>query len=198
MQEYEVTAGGTTYPLDLPFFVLATQNPIEQEGTYPLPEAQLDRFMFYLSIEYPEIDEEIIIAKSTTGDSHIDIKPVLSSEDIIGIQEIVRRVPVSDHVIRYAVNLSRATRPDEKDALEYVKKFVSWGAGVRASQYLILGAKAHAIMNGRYSASCNDVKAVCLPVLRHRIITNFNAEADGIRSEDIVNHILQKVQESGE
>ncbi|MHC4712291.1 MAG: AAA family ATPase [Planctomycetota bacterium] len=195
MQEYQVTAGGETFSLDLPFFVLATQNPIEQEGTYPLPEAQLDRFMLNLYIDYPTYDEEKAIIKATTYGELGEVKPVLSGQDILLVQAIVRRVPISDHVLDYAVRLARATRPAEESAPGFVGQYVSWGAGPRAAQNLVLGAKARAILSGRYSVTCNDVRALAHPVLRHRIFTNFNADAEGISPDNLVDLLLEAVSE---
>lgn len=190
MQEHEVTAGGESLRLEEPFFVLATQNPIEQEGTYPLPEAQLDRFMFNLWMDYPSAEEEYEIVRTTTGAAEQEVKRVLDGSRIVELQELVRKVPVSDHVIEYAVELVRRTRPNENGAPEYVRNWVRWGAGPRASQYLILGAKTRAILDGRYAPSVDDVRAVALPVLRHRIVTNFNAEADGVGASEIVARLL--------
>jgi MoxR-like ATPase len=190
MQEYRVTAGGTTYPLSLPFFVLATQNPIEFEGTYPLPEAQLDRFMFHISVGYPSDVEEERIVTNTTSAYEAHPKKVLSVERIIDLQRLVRRIPVSEHVVRYAVRLARASRPGE-NAAPFVKDWVSWGAGPRAAQYLVLGAKARAALAGRPTPSADDVKAVAPAVLRHRIIPNFTAEADGISTLDIIAKLLE-------
>ncbi len=195
MQEYQVTAGGETFQLDLPFFVLATQNPIEQEGTYPLPEAQLDRFMLNLYIDYPTHDEERQIIKATTYGELGEVKPVLSGQDILLVQAIVRRVPISDHVLDYAVRLVRATRPKEKSAPGFIGQYVSWGAGPRAAQNLVLGAKARAILSGRYNVTANDVRALAHPVLRHRIFTNFNADAEGITPDNIVDLLLEAVGE---
>ena len=195
MQEYHVTAGGNTYALDLPFFVLATQNPIEQEGTYPLPEAQLDRFMFMVNVDYPPRDEERTIVKTTTSEQNVDLRFVLGGKDILGIQKIVRRVPVSDHVVDYAVNLARATRPGTPEAPQFINEWLTWGAGPRAAQYLILGAKARAIFGGRLNVTCDDVRKVARPVLRHRLFTNFNADAEGITPEKIVEKLLATVQE---
>jgi len=194
MQEYKVTAGGVTYDLDLPFFVLATQNPIEQEGTYPLPEAQLDRFMFNISIDYPPLDQEIEIVATTTSSYRPALSKVINGEKILQMQELVRRVPASSHVIGYAVKLLRSTRPREAEALPFVKEWVEWGAGPRASQHLILAAKARAILLGRYVASVEDVKAVVPSILRHRIITNFKAQAEGITSLDIIRRLLEEVR----
>ncbi|MGB9596726.1 MAG: AAA family ATPase [Candidatus Poribacteria bacterium] len=194
MQEYKVTVGGKTYNLDLPFFVLATQNPIEFEGTYPLPEAQLDRFMFSIQIDYPKFDEEIEIVKSTTSAFEPDLKPIMSGTDVLRLQNIVREMPVHDHVVQYAVELVRSTRPNDGSCPDSIKKFISWGAGPRASQYLVLGAKARAIIQGRKNVSIEDIKAVSKPVLRHRIITSFNAEADGITSLNIIDDLLKIVK----
>jgi len=190
MQEYRVTTGGTTYPLSLPFFVLATQNPIEFEGTYPLPEAQLDRFMFHISVGYPSAAEEETIVTNTTSAYEAEPKRVLSTERILELQRLVRRIPVSEHVVRYAVRLARATRPDD-GAASFIRDWVSWGAGPRAAQYLVLGAKARAALAGRPTPSADDVKAVAPAVLRHRIIPNFTAEADGISSLDIISKLLE-------
>ena len=196
MQEYKVTAGGNTYDLELPFFVLATQNPIEQEGTYPLPEAQLDRFMFNIYIDYPEKSEEKEIVLTTTSAYEPEIGAVISGEEVLRLQQIVRKVPIAEAMVDYAVELSLNTRPSHPDAPDFIKDWVNWGAGPRASQYLVLGAKARAIMHGRYHVSYEDIKAVAKPVLRHRILTNFNAEADGITSLDIISQLLEKVDPS--
>jgi len=192
MQEKEVTAGGGTYRLDLPFFVLATQNPIELEGTYPLPEAQLDRFMFNVRVDYPSQDEEEQIVSTTTSDYEADLKPILGASDIVALQKLIRRVPVSDHVIRYVVRLVRATRGGPQ-APEFVRQWVSWGAGPRASQYLVLGAKTRAVLQGRYAPGIEDVQAVAPAVLRHRVVTNFTAEAEGIKPERIIEDLLAQV-----
>ena len=194
MQEYRVTAGGETYPLDLPFLVFATQNPIEQEGTYPLPEAQLDRFMFLVDVGYPTAEEEVQIVKSTTSGSTPRLTKVLSPEQILALQELVRRVPVPDHVVRYAVELVRQTRPKEPGAPEVVRKHVNWGAGPRASQYLVVAAKARAVLQGRFAATVEDVRALALPVLRHRVLPNFAAESEGISSVRIVQQLLELVK----
>ncbi|RMF86414.1 MAG: MoxR family ATPase [Nitrospinota bacterium] len=194
MQEYKVTAGGRTYPLSLPFFVLATQNPIEQEGTYPLPEAQLDRFMFHLGVDYPSFEEEVQIVASTTSAYTPQLHKVLHAEKILALQNLVRRVPVSEYVMRYAVSLVQASRPTQPQPLSFIKEWVQWGAGPRASQYLILGAKARAILNGRYAASIEDVQALAKSVLRHRILPNFAAEAEGITSVEIIERLLKEVQ----
>ncbi len=195
MQEYRVTSAGEDYPLAPPFFVLATQNPIEQEGTYPLPEAQLDRFMFMVNIGYPSLAEERQIIKATTRDVVSEPKQVLRGTDVLAIQGIVRRVPVSDHIINYAISLVRATRPNEPEAPDFVREWLTWGAGPRAAQYLVLGAKARAIMNGRYNVSCKDIRAMAAPVLRHRIFTNFNADAEGITPDQVVDKLIETVPE---
>jgi MoxR-like ATPase len=194
MQEYRVTAGGETYPLDLPFLVFATQNPIEQEGTYPLPEAQLDRFMFYVTVNYPSATEEVEIVRSTTISERPPLRRILSPHKIRDLQDLVLRVPAADHVIKYAVDLVRATRPNEPGAADFVKENVSWGAGPRASQYLVLGAKSRAILDGRMAASVEDVRALARNVLVHRVITNFRAESEGVTSLQIVERLLDKVK----
>ena len=193
MQEYKVTAGGRTYPLERPFFVLATQNPIEQEGTYPLPEAQLDRFMFHITIDYPDKDAEKEIVMTTTAAYEPEIKAIITGEEVLQIQQVVRKVPIAEAIVDYAVELNRQTRPTA-DELDFIQDWVQWGAGPRASQYLVLGAKARAILHGRYHVAYEDIKAVAAPVLRHRILTNFNAEADGITSLDIIDRLLEKVE----
>ena len=190
MQEHKVTAAGNTYDLEEPFFVLATQNPIEQEGTYPLPEAQLDRFMFNILIDYPTHEEEVSIVKVTTAHKESKLNQVISREEILKFQDLVRRVPVADNVIEYAVNLVSATRPGE-NAQDFINEWVDWGAGPRASQFLILGAKAKAILDGRPTADIDDVKSLSLPVLRHRVLPNFNAEAEGIDSVKIINELIK-------
>jgi MoxR-like ATPase len=195
MQEYHVTAAGNTYPLDLPFFVLATQNPIEQEGTYPLPEAQLDRFMFMVNVDYPPREDERAIVRSTTSERDVDLRFVLGAKDILGIQKIIRRVPISEHVIDYAVSLARATRPGTPDAPQFINEWLTWGAGPRAAQYLVLGAKARAIFAGRLNVTCDDIRKVARPVLRHRLFTNFNADAEGMTAEKIVERLLATVPE---
>ena len=197
MQEYRVTASGQTYGLDLPFFVLATQNPIEQEGTYPLPEAQLDRFMFHIGIDYPDLDDEVDIVLNSTSAYKPQLERVLSADTILRLQDLVRRVPATRSVVRYAAQLSQRSRPGHLQAPDFVRDWVNWGAGPRASQYLILGAKARAIMHGRFAASVEDVKALAPSVLRHRILTNFNAEAEGMTSLDIVQRLLDEVQLEG-
>ncbi|MDX9858063.1 MAG: MoxR family ATPase [candidate division Zixibacteria bacterium] len=194
MQEHEVTAAGHTYTLDEPFFVLATQNPIEQEGTYPLPEAQLDRFMFNVFVDYPAQDEEEQIVKSTTTGAEHQLERILSPEEIVAFQRLVRRVPVSDHLVRYAVNLVRATRPHENGSPDFVRNWVNWGAGPRASQFLILAAKTRAILDGRPTPGPDDVRFAAFPVLRHRIVTSFNAEADGVDSMEIIRRLLDTVK----
>ena len=193
MQERQVTVGGRRFDLPNPFFVLATQNPIEQEGTYPLPEAQLDRFMFKIKVDYPSADEEYRIVESTTGVSKPRLKKVLDASEILELQEIVRRVPAAPHVIRYAMALVRATRVSEPDVPDFVRESVSWGAGPRASQFLIMGGKALAVLQGRFHVSTADIKAMALPVLRHRILTNFNAEAEGITSDDIIKRLIETI-----
>ena len=198
MQEHEVTVGGQTYDLPRPFFVLATPNPIEQEGTYPLPEAQLDRFMFDIRISYPTPAEELQIAKATTADVEVDLSTVLSGSQIMDLQTIVRRLPISDHVGTYAVDLARATRPEDQDASSYVKENVNWGAGTRAVQFLVIGAKARAAISGEYNVTCAHVRAVAPLVLRHRIVPNFHAEAEGISPDQIVQYLLEHVPQPGE
>jgi MoxR-like ATPase len=193
MQEHRVTAAGQTYTLDEPFFVLATQNPIEQEGTYPLPEAQLDRFMFNLWLEYPSFKEEIDIVKSTTSPYAPALRRVLGAKEIVIFQELIRRVPVADAVVHYAVQLVAHTRPKDEQSPKFIKDWLTWGAGPRASQYLILGAKTRAILSGRYNPDIDDVRTMAVPVLRHRIIPNFNAEADGVTAVSIVEKLLANV-----
>jgi MoxR-like ATPase len=195
MQELQVTVSGRTYNLPSPFFVLATQNPIEQEGTYPLPEAQLDRFMFDIRIGYPKPEEELEIAKSTTADVQVEVSKVLTGEEILHLQQIVRRLPVSDHVGRYAVNLARSSRPDDEIAPGFIKEFVTWGAGTRAVQYLVLGAKARAAIAGEYNVTCQHIRDIAPLVLRHRIMTNFHAEAEGLSPDKIVGRLLEHVPE---
>jgi MoxR-like ATPase len=195
MQELQVTVGGRTYELPRPFFVLATQNPIEHEGTYPLPEAQLDRFMFDIRISYPKPEEELEIAKTTTADLDINVTKVLTGAEIIQLQQIVRRLPVSDHVGRYAVNLARASRPEDETAPGFTKEYVNWGAGTRAVQYLVLGAKARAAIAGEYNVTCAHVRDVAPLVLRHRIMTNFHAEAEGMTPDKIARELLKHVTE---
>ena len=195
MQELEITVSGRTYELPSPFFVLATQNPIEQEGTYPLPEAQLDRFMFDIRIGYPKPEEELEIAKSTTADVKVEVSKVLTGEEILHLQQIVRRLPISDHVGRYAVNLARSSRPEDEIAPGFTKEYINWGAGTRAVQYLVLGAKARAAIAGEYNVTCQHVREVAPLVLRHRIMTNFHAEAEGLSPDKIVKMLLEHVPE---
>ena len=190
MQERSVTISGNHYKLDLPFFVLATQNPIEQEGTYPLPEAQLDRFMFSINLEYPTFEEEVQVVKSTTSNVTQTINPVFSGEEIVALQKLIRKIPVADNVIEYAVGLVGKTRPKSAEATAMVKSYLDWGAGPRASQNLILGAKAHAAVNGKFSPDIEDVKAVAIPILSHRIVKNYKAEAEGISIADIIESLL--------
>ena len=193
MQEHKVTAAGTTYQLPEPFFVLATQNPIEQEGTYPLPEAQLDRFMFNLWLDYPSFKEEINIVETTTSQYKADLKKVLTAEEIINFQELVRKVPVAENVIEFAVKIANMTRPSNGNSPQFIKDWITWGAGPRASQYMILAAKTKAVVEGRYTPEIDDVKIAMLPVLRHRIITNFSAEAEGIKSLDVIERLSKEV-----
>lgn len=193
MQENTITSSNITWKLDLPFIVMATQNPIEQEGTYPLPEAQLDRFMFYIKIDYPSYEEELQIVENTTGVSDIEITPQLDARQIIELQQAIRSLPVSDHVLQYAVRLARASRPDHPDADDEIKRWVSWGAGPRASQYLVLGAKAAAALDGRLTPAEEDVRKVASIVLSHRILLSFAAEAEGMISDHIVEHLLSKI-----
>ena len=193
MQERHVTVGSNSYLLPAPFFVLATQNPIEQEGTYPLPEAQLDRFMFNVVVSYPNAAEELRILKQTTGGDNPQLTPALTGRQILALQEVVRKVPVAEHVFIYARDLVRATRPNEPDAPDFIKKYISWGAGPRAGQYLILGAKARAILEGRFHVSPDDIKAVALPVLRHRIVTTFQAHSEGVSTDRVVDMLLEKI-----
>ena len=190
MQEKNVTTGGVLHKLPSPFFVLATQNPIEQEGTYPLPEAQLDRFMFMLTLDYPSFEEEVTIVRNTTGASNVELSKVMTANDILLFQELIRKVPVPDNVLEYAVRLVHKTRPSNPTAPDASKQYVAYGAGPRASQYLILGAKAHALLNGKYSPDIEDVKAMALPVLRHRIVRNYKAEAEGIQQETLIKQLL--------
>jgi len=190
MQEKTITTGGINYKLDKPFFVLATQNPIEQEGTYPLPEAQLDRFMFNIWLDYPSVEDEIEIVQKTTTDNNVKLKNVISGEEILYFQELIRRIPINDNVLRYAVNLTVSTRPGTENASEIANDFLEWGAGPRASQYLVVGAKTHAALHGRYSPDIDDVKAVAYPILRHRIVRNYKAEAEGITVDEIIKQLL--------
>ncbi len=192
MQEHEVTAGGKTFHLELPFFVLATQNPIEQEGTYPLPEAQLDRFMFHINVDYPSEEEEREIVESTTSTTPGEPAVVLRAKDILRIQKLMKRVPISNHVLNYAIRLVRATRDG---SVKGVRDYVSWGAGPRAGQHLVMGSKVRAIIQGRPTPSCEDVRTIAPPVLRHRIVTNFNADADGVGSDELVSRLLEEIKE---
>jgi MoxR-like ATPase len=190
MQERKVSIAGQSLSLDAPFFVLATQNPIEQEGTYPLPEAQLDRFMFNVKVDYPSFNEEMEIVRNTTSDRKVELKSILKGEDILAFQDLVRKVPVTDNVISYAVKLVGKTRIDSPEAPDFVKDLLSWGAGPRASQYLILGAKAHALLKGKYSPDIEDVRAIAVPVLRHRIVPSFTAEAEGVTADEIIKRLM--------
>jgi MoxR-like ATPase len=190
MQEKSVTIAGEHHKLDLPFFVLATQNPIEQEGTYPLPEAQLDRFMFAIKLDYPSFAEEVQVVKSTTSDSNVKVNPLFTSQEIIDFQQLIRRIPVADNVIEYAVTLVSKTRPDNALSNEFIKNYLDWGAGPRASQNLILGAKTHAALNGKFSPDIEDVQAVATGILRHRIIKNYKADAEGISEEMIIKKLF--------
>ncbi len=198
MQEGHVTAGGTTYKLPAPFFVLATQNPIEQEGTYPLPEAQQDRFMFNIRVEYPSRGEEIQIMKATTGGAKVELAPVIDQQQILKFQDVVRQVVVADHVFSYVADLVRATRPKEVGIPKWIPELVSWGAGPRACQFLILGGKARAILNGRVHVTTEDIKAVAHPVLRHRILTTFHADSDGITPDDVIKRLLETIPATAE
>lgn len=191
MQERAVTTAGKRYELGNPFFVLATQNPIEQEGTYPLPEAQLDRFMFNVWLTYPALADEIIVVKNTTSDYNPDLKVVLSAEEILYFQDLIRRVPITDNVLQYAVKLVSSTRPESENSPAIVKQYISWGAGPRASQYLAIGAKAHAVIHGKFSPDIEDVRAVTTAILRHRIVRNYKAEAEGISTEDIIKELVK-------
>lgn len=190
MQEKTVTVAGVNHQLDLPFYVLATQNPIEQEGTYPLPEAQLDRFMFSITLDYPSFEEEVQVVKESTSDAHIEINSLFSAEEVLEIQHLVRRVPVADNVIEYAVGLVGKTRPKSKEATDFIKQYVDWGAGPRASQNLILAAKINALLKGKYSPDIEDVRDVAIPVLSHRVIKNYKADAEGISIEQIIDQLL--------
>ena len=193
MQEHRVTAGGNTFALEEPFFVLATQNPIEQEGTYPLPEAQLDRFMLNLWLDYPSFDQEVEVVRSTTAGQNVKVNPAMSQRELLAYQKLIRNLPVADNVIEYAVRLTASTRPNRSDTLDFVNNYIAYGAGPRASQYLILGAKALAAIDGRFTPLISDVQALATAVLRHRIIANFNAEADGITTTDLIQKILDTV-----
>jgi MoxR-like ATPase len=193
MQEHQVTVGGERHALAEPFFVLATQNPIEQEGTYPLPEAQLDRFMFNVFVDYPSEDEELTIVKRTTADTQAQATKTLDAEQIVALTRIVRRVPIADHTARYALRLARMTRSNQPGVPDFVREYVMWGAGPRASQYMVLGGKARAVLQGRNHVSLEDIRAVAAPVLRHRIRTNFNADTEGVTSDDIVRRLIDSV-----
>jgi len=190
MQEHKITNAGKVYDLDQPFFVLATQNPIEQEGTYPLPEAQLDRFMFNILVNYPSRDEEVSIVNSTTSNPKIVLKKIMAKKEILEFQSLIPRVPIAENVVEYAVDLVNSTRPG-KDASSFVNNWIEWGAGPRASQHLVIGAKAKALLNGKSSPNIADIKALALPILRHRIIPNFNADAEGMKVDDIIKEILK-------
>jgi MoxR-like ATPase len=198
MQEHHVTVGDRTFNLPAPFFVLATQNPIEQEGTYPLPEAQLDRFLFNIVVDYPDKKEEREIIRRVTSPGEGEVNPLMSGDEILQLQEIVKRVPVGDHVIDFAADIARATRPNSGEAPEFVKDMVAWGAGPRAGIALISAAKAHAVLRGRFHATTGDVSAVAYPVLRHRVLTTFNAEASGVKSDDIVRMLLEHLEPAEE
>ena len=193
MQERQVTVGAHTFDLPEPFFVLATQNPIEQEGTYPLPEAQLDRFMFMVTVSYPQADEELEVLKRTTGQNDVEVERVLTAQQIVRLQELVRRVPVGDHVYEFALAIVRATRPNEPGASDFVRHWVNWGAGPRAGQFLILAGKARALMLGRMHVTIADIEAAAAPVLRHRLVANFNAEAEGVTVEQIIDKVMTLV-----
>lgn len=194
MQERHVTVGSNTYRLPQPFFVLATQNPIEQEGTYPLPEAQLDRFMFNVVVQYPTADEELLILKQTTGGEEPQLTATLTGRQILALQEVVRKVPVAEHVFVYARDLVRATRPSEPDAPDFVKQYLSWGAGPRAGQFLVVGAKARALLEGRFHVTTDDVRAIAHPVLRHRIVTTFHADSEGVTADHVIDMLLKCVK----
>jgi MoxR-like ATPase len=193
MQEHQVTVGGERHVLPEPFFVLATQNPIEQEGTYPLPEAQLDRFMFHVNVDYPNEEEELQIVKRTTADLDIRLTAMLSAAQIVQLTQIVRKVPVADHVAKYAIQFARQTRRERSGTPDFINEYVLWGAGPRASQYLVLGAKARAVLRGRHYAGQEDIRAVAAPVLRHRIKTNFNADAEGITADELIRRLIETI-----
>ena len=195
MQERMISIGNEDHPLSPPFFVLATQNPIEQEGTYPLPEAQLDRFLFNVYLDYPDYDSELAIAKHIPNIDEAGLEPVLTRDDILRVQKVIPRVPIADHVVKYAVDLVRASRPATERAPKFVKNWVAWGAGPRASQYLVLAGKAHAVLDGRYHVSCDDIRQVAMPVLRHRLFVNFAAEAEEVDAAQIVQRLLKEVPE---
>jgi MoxR-like ATPase len=198
MQEHQVTVGGKKHKITEPFFVLATQNPIEQEGTYPLPEAQLDRFMFHIRVDYPSEEEELEIVRRTTADIETHIEPRMSAEEIVALSHIVRRVPIADHVARYALQLARLSRSSESEAPDFVRQYVRWGAGPRASQYMVLAAKARAVIQGRTFVNQEDIRAVAPPVLRHRIKTNFAADAEGITADEIIRRLIATVRSTQE
>jgi MoxR-like ATPase len=191
MQEKSITTGGKTYPLSTPFFVLATQNPIEQEGTYPLPEAQLDRFMFNVWLDYPSFEEEIAVVKATTTDAKVSVNKIMSAEEIIYFQQLIRKIPITDNVLNYAVKLASSTRPNTKMAHDIVNQYIGWGAGPRASQFLVVGAKCHAAINGKYSPDIEDVKAVAKAILRHRMVKNYKAEAEGLSIDSIIDQLIE-------
>ncbi|MCX6295366.1 MAG: AAA family ATPase, partial [Bacteroidetes bacterium] len=191
MQERSITTGGKRYELSNPFFVLATQNPIEQEGTYPLPEAQLDRFMFNVWLDYPKLQDEYLVVKNTTSNIKVQLRKVLSAEEIVYFQELVRRIPVADNVLEYAVKLASKTRPNTEHAVEIANKYLSWGAGPRASQFLVIGAKCHSLIKGKYSPDIEDVKAVAPAILRHRIVRNYKAEAEGVSVDKIIEELVK-------
>ena len=199
MQEHQVTVGGRPHALPSPFFVLATQNPIEQEGTYPLPEAQLDRFMFMIRIGYPTADQELEVIKRTTSPRHVEVEPALSGEEVLAVQELVREVPIADHLVRYVLAIVRATRVRDPEVVkpQMVTDYLAWGAGPRASQYLVLAAKAKAILSGSTHVMPAHIHAIAKPVLRHRLITNFNAEADGVTTDDVIDHLLETIAIDG-
>lgn len=197
MQEHKVTASGKSLPLPAPFFVLATQNPIEQEGTYSLPEAQLDRFMFFINVEYPSYEEELRIAEETTSGKSETLSKLIDAEKVMEYQSLVQRIPVPEHVFEFATKLVRATRPDSPDAKEWLKRWVSWGAGPRAVQYLIRGARAHALLHGNYLVGTDDIEAVALPVLTHRILCNFQAQSEGVGSMDVIKRLIEETHEEG-
>jgi MoxR-like ATPase len=193
MEELQVTVQGVTYPMDRPFFVLATQNPIELEGTYPLPEAQLDRFMFNVIIDYLKADEELQVVTATTSSREVELSRTITGQDILDFQRLVRRVPVPESVSQYAVSLVRASRPGQNGGHDFIKEWVNWGASLRASQYLILGGKARALLNGRFNVSIEDIQALAFPVMRHRILTNFHAESQKVTTEDIIRKLLESI-----
>jgi len=197
MQEYEVSVGRRTYQLEPPFFVVATQNPIEMEGTYPLPEAQLDRFMFNLQVVYPSVDEEVRIVKGTTSTHAVEARSVLKADEVVRLQELVRGVPIADSVVRYAARLVAASRPGESKTIDSIHKYISYGASPRASQYLVLGAKGRAILAGKYHVDFADIRALALPVLRHRLVLNFHARADGVDADALIGRLLNAVPQEG-